>query len=712
MSPEAPHLWIAGEVAAGRARLAGPADISVNCHRRLRGPYSGTCVLLHAVVPVAMEHWPELVAQHQSCLLYAAPDLESVTGPAPAILTFSTPHEERTRFFGLGYVRAVSHGIVTFLREYARLRTSPAGKPLTVFFDSVHEADPTEQEFLELALRRIPPARLRLLVGTDGGELPGRLAAALSAHAQPVTAQPVTAQPGPAADAAASTASAPSTASDERLARAYIEADGTCDDPALLAAYQRSAPAWRAACHDARADALEATGDWSLRLGAIPYHREHGGDRAGKGCAALLAALEHCVAMGFYAALYDFGKRGIAVASPDSQQQEYCQFTAKMASAAIALGRPEEAERMFLGLRERYALPKVHMSTSYNLAMLYTRWYPAEGKDHDLAKGFCNNAIALATGEPDPRERAFYTVFQRNGLALVEMHRGHLDEALRLVSEGMQRLDRELPAGKYVVHRWQLMHNRARVLVALGRLDEAMADFGRLVDGDPNYTEYYIDRGNTARKNGDEATALADYTRACELGIPFPEVYYNRGDMLAADGAITEAVRDFSYVLDMEPDHLDARIGHAELLIDSGDLGAAAASLAEGLARHPGDAALHTLDGLAALLTGDTTGARDRLDTALSLDPGLAAAWAHRAVLAAATGDPGLAVSDFSRALDLVGDDPDLRYQRGLAHLALGNQAAAQADLRAAASAEGEHAADARAKLAALACQAADAPAG
>jgi len=652
--------------------------------------------MLNTLVLDANRRWPELVAEHRPCILYAAPGLSSITGPAPPILTFSTPHEERTRFFGLGYVRSVSHDIVTFLNEYAGRRVSG---PLTIFFDNAHAADPTEQEFLELLLRRSQPEKLRLVVGTAGEALPSGLARALRTYARHVGVP--------------RSAAAPAVGSDEDLARAYVNADGTSDDPQLLAAYERTTPALRASLHDKRASELEAAADWNLRLGAVPYHHEHGSDPQGKGCQALLNALEHCLAMGFYAALYDFGRRGREVTDPETRQREYCHFTAKAASALIALGRPEEAEGMFLRLREQYALPKVHMSTSYNLAMLYTRWYRPEHKDHDLARGFCNNAIALAVQEPDPEPRAFYTVFHSNGLALVEMHRGNPEVALRLVTEGIKRLDRELPADQYVVHRSQLLHNRARVLFALGRLDECLADFAQLLAVDPNYTEYYIDRGNAARRNGDENTALADYDRACKLGIPFPEAYYNRGDTRAARGDIMGAIADFGYVLEMEPDYLSARISHAELLIEIGELHAASASLAEGLALHGDSAELQALDGLAALLAGDNERARERLDRALALDPDMAAARAHRAVLATSSGDAELAVADLTKAMAVLGDDPDLRYQRALAHLALGSPAEAGEDLRAvAARGEGERVQDARARLAELAHLSRDSLAG
>ncbi len=697
MDLTARHTWIVGPQSAGRARRAaalGPAGFSVSCHRNLRGPYSGIRAGLAALVPPAQDRVPDLVAQYRASLLYVAPELARAIGPPLATLTSSTPHEERTRFYGLGLGRSASHGVITFVQRLAEL----AAQPLILFFDSADHADPTEHEFLELLLRRARPDRIQVVIGTAAQELPAGLAAALRGYARRVdepAAAPGRAPLSPSGEAA--------PGGEAALALAYVRSDGTSDDPGERAAYDRADSSWRAARHDERAAELAAAGDPGYALGAIPYHRERGSDRLAA-CQALLSALEYCVAMGFYHALLDLGQRGMAVADPVTQQQEYCQFSAKAASALVALGRPAEAERGYIRLREMYALPRVHMSTSYNLAMLYTRWYSQEQKDHNLAKSFCNNAIALASQEPDPELRAFYTVFQSNGLALAEMHRGDLAAALALVSDGISRLDRELPDDRYLVHRSQLLHNRARVLVAMGRLDEALADFAKLLVIDPHHTEYYIDRGNAARRIGDDDQALADYDRVCQLGPPFPEAYYNRGDVRAARGDLAGAVADFGYVLEMEPDQLDARIARVELMIELDDLEGAAAQAASGLAMHPGHPELLTLAGLAALLTGQPARARGLLDQALALAPDLAAARAHRGVLAAGSGEHELAIDDLTRALSVIGDEPGLLYQRAISRLARGEQAEAEADLRALLTlGDSDQAGPARARLAELA---------
>lgn len=212
MMSSAHHTWIAGARSADRVREAGamgPPDVSANCHRRLRGPYSGVSAALDVVVRDAYRYWPDLVDEHRVSLLHAVPDLCSLIGPPVDTLTSSTPHEERTRFFGQALARCVSHGVVSFLDAYGQRRDSP---PLVLFFDEVHHADPTEQEFLGLALRRADPGSIHLIVGTGDGALPEVLNSALHRYAQRIDA--------------AESPSAPPGCRDEELVRRFVASTG------------------------------------------------------------------------------------------------------------------------------------------------------------------------------------------------------------------------------------------------------------------------------------------------------------------------------------------------------------------------------------------------------------------------------------------------------------------------------------------------------
>ncbi|HEV7655623.1 MAG TPA: tetratricopeptide repeat protein [Mycobacteriales bacterium] len=650
------HIWITGPTRAARraAIQAGPDPVRVaGCHQRLRGPYTGTGEVLGALVPEAFRRWPELVEQHRVELLYTIPELSEHIGPPPDTLVGNTPYEERTRYFGVQWIRGMSQGVVNFLLAFARLRAEAGDPvPLRLAFDDVHAAEPTEQELLAILVRRADPATLAVTVGTAEEPLPPELRTALQEWATSRTAPPVPDE-RPARSA-------------PELVAAYVEADGTSDDAAEMAAYEAAAAELRAQLHDARADALEADADWGTRLGALPYHRERGSDPSGVGRRVLREALDYCVATGYSAATVDFGMRGRAVCAV-ADQQDYCHFTAKAASALVPMGQPRECERLYRELRRLYPLPRVQMTSSYALAMLHTRFYVP--RDHEAALELSNNARALATLERDPVFGPYFQVYQDNGLALIEMHRGNLEHSLQLVTDGIARLDRELPPDKYVVHRSQLLHNQTRVLAALGRLDEAYAGFTRLIEWDPYYVEYHTDRGNLCRRRGDLVAALADYDRAVEISAPFPELYYNRAELRLALGRTEEALHDLDLLLHMEPDFVEGRLSRAMLRLAAGDLDGARQDTEAGLAAAPAEPRLCCLLGRLEQERGDLDAARLAYDRALEADPAFAAALVDRAGLAYEQGEPDAAEADLTAALAVLGPDPDVLFNRGVLRL-------------------------------------------
>jgi hypothetical protein len=153
--------------------------------------------------------------------------------------------------------------------------------------------------------------------------------------------------------------------------------------------------------------------------------------------------------------------RGRAITDPVRDAKRFCDFTIQAASALMPPGRLDESMELYLELRRRYTLPKIHMTTSYAIAMLHTRFL--RPREHESAIQWQNNAAAIASILPDARERLVFGVFQDNALALIEMHRGNLAHALELVEAAMARLDAEMSPGEWALHRSQLLYNRARL---------------------------------------------------------------------------------------------------------------------------------------------------------------------------------------------------------------------------------------------------------
>jgi tetratricopeptide (TPR) repeat protein len=654
------HLRVVGTRSADRLRCAasfGDAAVVARCDRRLRGPYTGVDTVLTALLPAAYARWPELVDEHRVELLYGIPELEELIGSVPQQLAFSGPFEHRTRFFGDSMIRCMSQGVVTFLLRYAQKVSGSDGAPLRLVFEDVHAAEVTTQEFVALLLRRSDPRLLQVVVCGQEGVLNRELADVLARFADTVQAP---------------TGAAPrDDRSAEALVLAYVAADGSSDDAAEAAAYAAARSTdveWIRALHDRRADELSEQATWGTKVGAIAFHRERGTDPGGSGREALNEAIRLCAEQGFSASIVDLGLRGRAVTDPWAEKQAFCEFTTHAASALVPLGRLDESLALYVDLRRRYTDPAVHMTTSYGIAMLYTRFFTP--RDHDMAIAWQNNAIALSGLISDPKERIVHQVFNDNALALIEMHRGNLDHGLELVEAGIARLDAVLAPGEWVVHRSQLLYNRARLLAALGRTDEAYADFCTLVELDPYYTDYFSERAKIARRRGDIAAALRDYDAAVSISPPFPELYYNRGTARLENGEVEGALADFDYVLEMEPDDLPTRLRRAELLLSTGDLTAAEQDVMAGLELREADAQLLCMLGTILLERNDTEQAAQQLAAALAVDPDYPAALINRAVAHFRLDQPAAAAQVLTHALDVVGADPDVLLNRGLAHAA------------------------------------------
>lgn len=472
-------------------------------------------------------------------------------------------------------------------------------------------------------------------------------------------------------------------------ARAYVNGDGTSDDPRLLDAYERLDGAERARLHDERAAELAARGEFSLTLGAIPFHAEHGGDPAGAGLAALRQALDHCRGVGLYQAAADLGLRGRAIVDRSVQEELWWHFTNATSTTLASLGRADEALAVYDEARAVTADPVVHMELGYSTAMLYARHFPEPRRDYQRARAWINLSIAIASLMEDPKKRAFHTVFGHNGLALVEVRERRADEALRMLEEGMARLDRELGPGEHALHRAVLRYNRAQVLGQMGRLEEALRDYLAVVELDPDFPEHHFNIANILRRLGRDEEAIVSYEEALRLSPPFPEAYYNLGDTRLELGDVGGALSDFGYTLELDPAHLDARINRAGLLCELGRADDAWADVTAGLELAPANPHLLCLKGRLLAEREDHDGARAALSAAIGHDGRLAEAWALRGEIAYAAGDLTEAARDLDRAVEL-GETPEIRFNRAVVRQESGRYGDAAADFEAVLAATGD----------------------
>lgn len=662
------HLWISSRRLVDRVRLRAGLDLPpllarVDAHRALRGPYTAAGALMRSIARDAFARCPELAARHRIEIASVAPELVASVPSAWGTLEWTVCDGERTRFYSRLHTLNIANGIAEFLRTYLAAHDD---EPRVLVVENAHEADPTDQELLAVLLRRNDIPQLTMVVGTGSdplvepaGEVTVSLPQALAAHAKHLEA-PASRDPNPLS------------------AKEYVDRDGTSDDPSERTAYDLLPAAERAALHDARCAELYAAGEQSLTLGAIPHHAERGSHPATTGARALKHAMGHCRKVGLYQAAAELGLRGRAVVDRIAQPELWWHFTEGAGASLAVVGRVDEAAAIYDEARAATEDPKAHLRLAYSTALLLTRHEPV---DLQRARGWMNVATTIAAQLPDPKDRAFHTVFSRNGLAQIEIRDGRAEEALRLLESGMAVLDRELAPDEHPLQRTVLRYNRAQVLAMVGRLEEALADYTAVAELDPDFAEHHFHVGSVLRRLGRNDEALAAFERVLPLSPPFPEVNYNIADTRLELGDLRRALVGFDRVLELDPDHVETYVNRAGLRCELGDTAGAWQDVTTGLVLDPTNVHLLCVKGKLLAEQGDARAAHEVLSTALGFDADFAEAWALRGEVRFEAEDIEGALGDFDRAVSL-GDRPELRFNRAVVFEEAGRYDDAAADYR------------------------------
>jgi tetratricopeptide (TPR) repeat protein len=536
----------------------------------------------------------------------------------------------------------IGSGLADLTLAVADLR----GGGQTVVITEAEHLDPTDTSWLAGLVRRAHPDRLRVVVVTAGGEVPEPLRTVLTAHAE------------------RRTTTAQQTSAPVSL-HAHIENLCLTADTGAQSAYDALPPAIRARLHDEAAERLESLGEPSSERGAIPFHRERGTDRE-LAAQVLSRAQADALMAGFYDQVVELGIRLRALVPWEHDEETVWLATVKMTIAHQAMGQPDEAMELFDDACANSAMPSVHMQSAYGRAMVYTRYYDEDRRDLRKAKGLINTAVVLAGLSSDDQRRAYNRTFNENGLALIDMHLGNVDEAVELIESGIDRLDHEVEGSRYLLHRSVLRYNHAQLMVRNGDIARAIEEYSQILTEDPHHPDYWFERAALFERLGREDDAIADYSEAIRVGPPYPEPIYNRGDLRLRNGDVDGALEDFSRVLDLEPDFLLAYVNRASLLLDMGDLDGAARDITAGLDLNPDQAHLLSLQGQLHQELGELDDARTSLEKAVRVAPDLAAAWANLGAVLFALGQVEPSIACLERSLELE-DDADVRDNLALA---------------------------------------------
>lgn len=128
---------------------------------------------------------------------------------------------------------------------------------------------------------------------------------------------------------------------------------------------------------------------------------------------------------------------------------------------------------------------------------------------------------------------------------------------------------------------------RGRQLADQGRVDEAIAEYQKALDADPQFADAHVNLLSAYGSLGDLDRAQEHYEKAVALGADQPELYYNYGSLQASLGNFREAVSWFDKALEGDPGLADALVNAGYCLERTGQRRAAVARFAEALRIDP-----------------------------------------------------------------------------------------------------------------------------
>jgi tetratricopeptide (TPR) repeat protein len=294
----------------------------------------------------------------------------------------------------------------------------------------------------------------------------------------------------------------------------------------------------------------------------------------------------------------------------------------------------------------------------YLVAILHARFLPKR----DLARAeelLEEGLAALEAAHLDRGKYHFMYVFNRNALALVRHLQGRYAEAIELCQNGANLLDANLQRDEYRLHRSVLLYNIAQVYDAIRDYENALKYYTAAMEMDPNYSEYYNDRGNVCLKTGRLVEAVEDYHKAITLSPPYFEVWTNLGQSLRMLGRMDEAIAAYSQALDLKPDQPLCLLGRAQCLEARGLMKEALADYDSALALAPDQ--WDALASRAVILyeSGELASSLADLDRAIQLSPQVAVLYQNRALIFSALSREEEAASDLHAYLRLSPDADD-----------------------------------------------------
>lgn len=97
------------------------------------------------------------------------------------------------------------------------------------------------------------------------------------------------------------------------------------------------------------------------------------------------------------------------------------------------------------------------------------------------------------------------------------------------------------------------VHNRGVTYFEKGNFPQAISEFTKAIEMNPNYTRAYYNRGLAYIKQNNYTQAISDYTKVIDFDPNHAEAYNGRGVAYILIGAFTQGISDCTKAIEINP---------------------------------------------------------------------------------------------------------------------------------------------------------------
>jgi tetratricopeptide (TPR) repeat protein len=234
--------------------------------------------------------------------------------------------------------------------------------------------------------------------------------------------------------------------------------------------------------------------------------------------------------------------------------------------------------------------------------------------------------------------------------------------------------------------------SRGVAYAQLGDPRQAISDYDRAIEINPEYADAYNNRGVAYGELGDHRQEISDYDMAIKIDPELALAYINRGVAYRELGNQRQAILDFDKAIEIDFENADAYKGRGFAYGKLGNHGQAISDFDRAIEINPKYADVYNGRGVAYYKLGNYRQAISDFDRAIEINPKYADAYNGRGLAYYKLGNHGQAISDFDKTIEINPDYAKAYYNRGVVYGILGNHRQEIEDLQNAARLNSEDA--------------------